>query len=187
MGEKTCLGNIPQTRILFGYQKLCCNKRRLQQLFHILKNLSKFVQNAVLPFFAIALISSTNAYIQTSELFEQDSNISTIELTPEKTFAKILNTFNILVIGYTISHLIPIMLTKRDKSILEKQDFEVWYDMQGFSDDNGLFYKLYKWIPPTIAPEDFTDNEFKNLCKTKEGITQLEQYRTSKGNPILFS
>ena len=57
----------------------------------------------------------------------------------KETFAKILNTFNILVVGYTISHLIPIMLTKRDKSILEKQDFDAWYDLQGFSDDDNLF------------------------------------------------
>ena len=95
-----------------------------KKIFYTRPHLSKFVQNAVLPFFAIALISSTNAYIQTSELFENDSNSLTMELTPEETFAKILNTFNILVIGYTVSHLIPIMLTKRDKSILEKQDFE---------------------------------------------------------------
>ena len=79
-----------------------------KKIFYTRPHLSRFVQNAVLPFFAIALISSTNVYIQTSELFEQDSSISTIELTPEETFAKILNTFNILVIGYTISHLIPI-------------------------------------------------------------------------------
>ena len=155
-----------------------------KKIFYTRPHLSKFVQNAVLPFFAIALISSTNAYIQTSELFEQDSSLSTTQLTPEETFAKILNTFNILVIGYTISHLIPIMLTKRDKSILEKQDFDTWFELQGFSDDNDLFHKLYKWIPPTITPEEFTDEEFKELCKTKEGIYQLEQYRTSKGNPI---
>ncbi|MBA4436327.1 MAG: mechanosensitive ion channel, partial [Nitrosopumilaceae archaeon] len=155
-----------------------------KKIFYTRPHLSKFVQNAVLPFFAIALISSTNAYIQTSELFENDSNSLTMELTPEETFAKILNTFNILVIGYTISHLIPIMLTKRDKSILEKEDFGMWYDMQGFVDDNDLFHKLYKWVAPTITPEDFTDEEFKKLCKTKEGINQLEQHRNSKGNPI---
>ena len=122
-----------------------------KKIFYTRPHLSKFVQNAVLPFFAIALISSTNAYIQTSELFENDSNSLTMELTPEETFAKILNTFNILVIGYTVSHLIPIMLTKRDKSILEKQDFGMWYDMQGFSDDDDLFHKLYKWVPPTVC------------------------------------
>jgi hypothetical protein len=106
-----------------------------KKIFYIRPHLSRFIQNAVLPFFAIALISTTNVYIQTSELFEQDSSISTMEVTPEETFAKILNTFNILVIGYTISHLIPIILTKRDKSILEKQDFETWYGKQGYEDD----------------------------------------------------
>ena len=110
-----------------------------KKIFYTRPHLSRFVQNAVLPFFAIALISSTNAYIQTSELFENDSNSMTMELSAEETFAKILNTFNILVVGYTISHLIPIMLTKRDKSILEKQDFDAWYDLQGFSDDDNLF------------------------------------------------
>ena len=49
-----------------------------KKIFYTRPHLSKFVQNAVLPFFAIALISSTNAYIQTSELFEQDSNLSVL-------------------------------------------------------------------------------------------------------------
>ena len=155
-----------------------------QKIFYTRPHLSRFLQNAVLPFFAIVLISSTNAYIQTSELFADEINYSNGELTPEATFAKLLNTFNILVIGYTISHLIPITLTKRDKSILEKEDFDAWYGMQGFSDDDELFHKLYKWVPPTIPPEDILDEEFHNLCKTKEGITKLEQFRTTKGNPI---
>ena len=155
-----------------------------QKIFYTRPHLSRFLQNAVLPFFAIVLISSTNAYIQTSELFADEIDYSNGELTPEATFAKLLNTFNILVIGYTISHLIPITLTKRDKSILEKEDFDAWYGMQGFSDDDELFHKLYKWVPPTIPPEDILDEEFHNLCKTKEGITKLEQFRTTKGNPI---
>ena len=46
-----------------------------KKIFYTKPHLSRFVQNAVLPFFAIALISSTNAYIQTSELFENDSSI----------------------------------------------------------------------------------------------------------------
>ena len=53
-------------------------------------------------------------------VFEQEIEISG-ESSPEAIFAKILNTFNILVIGYTISHLVPIALVKRDKSIVGKR------------------------------------------------------------------
>ena len=35
-----------------------------------------------------------------------------------------LNSINILVIGYTISQLVPIALTKQDSSTLEREDFE---------------------------------------------------------------
>ena len=70
---------------------------------------SRFVRKAVLPFFAIVLVSSINVYIQTTELFEAENTISGTDKsdTAEK-FAKILNSINILVIGWTISHLIPI-------------------------------------------------------------------------------
>ena len=50
-----------------------------------------------------------------------------------QTFAKILNTINILVIGYTISHLIPIALNKARKiKTLEREDFEKWKEYEGF-------------------------------------------------------
>ncbi len=104
---------------------------------------SRFVRKAVLPFFAIALVSSINVYIQTAELFEVE--IEDGSGGAEK-FAKLLDSINILVIGWTISHLIPIALTKRDKSILEREDYEQWNDMRGFTDDDGLFYKCFKWI-----------------------------------------
>jgi len=69
---------------------------------------SRFVRKAVLPFFAIVLVSSINVYIQTTELFEAENTISDTDKsdTAEK-FAKILNSINILVIGWTISHLVP--------------------------------------------------------------------------------
>ena len=157
---------------------------RSQKIYYKRPHLSRFIRRAILPFFAIALISSTNAYIQTFALFGQDVGIGE-ELTPEATFAKILNTFNILVIGYTISHLVPIILTKRDKSILEREDFDAWFDFRGFLDDNGdLFHKLYKWIPPKVTPEEISDEEFQNHLKTKEGLQFLEQFRDTKGNPI---
>lgn len=146
---------------------------------------SRFFRKAVLPFFAIALISSTNAYIQAFELFEEEINIIGDELTPSQTFAKMLNTMNILVIGYTISHLIPIALNKRDKSILEKEDFENWKSMRGFSDDeNDLFHKIFRWLPPKNVPDDISQEDFEKHLKTKQGLKFLEEFRTSKGVEI---
>ena len=159
----------------------------LSQKFNYTRpHISRFVRKAVLPFFAIALVSSINVYIQTTELFEGENIIeSTDELDPAKKFAKILNSINILVIGWTISHLVPITLTQRDKSILERKDYEKWYDMQGFSDDDGdLFHKSFKWIPPQTTPYDMKDDEFQKYIQTKEGLKFLEKYRTSKGLSI---
>jgi potassium efflux system protein len=154
------------------------------KIYYTRPHLARFIRRAVLPFFAIAIITSTNAYIQTSAVFEQEVEISG-ELSPEATFAKILNTFNILVIGYTISHLIPIALTKRDKSNLEKEDFDEWFDFRGFSDDDGdMFHKLYKWMPPKGTVDEIPEEEFQNHLKTKEGLQFLEEFRTTKGNPI---
>ena len=139
-----------------------------------------------MPFFAIALITAINVHIQTGLLLERRfCNEGSENVSPQEIFAKILNTFNILVIGYTISHLIPIALTKRDKSILEKEDFDAWFEVRGFVDDEGdLFHKLYKWVPPKITPEDLTEEEFQEMLKSEEGMKQLEQFRTVKGNPI---
>ena len=159
----------------------------LSQKFNYTRpHISRFVRKAVLPFFAIALVSSINVYIQTTELFEGENIIkSTDELDPAEKFAKILNSINILVIGWTISHLVPITLTQRDKSILERKDYEKWYEMQGFSDDDGdLFHKSFKWIPPQTTPYDMKDDEFQKYIQTKEGLKFLEKYRTSKGLSI---
>jgi small-conductance mechanosensitive channel len=135
----------------------------------------------MLAFFAIGLVSSVNAYIQAFELFDEQDITLTDELSPSQTFAKILNTINILVIGYTISHLIPIALNKREKTILEREDFESWKELKGFKDDNGdLFHKIFKWVPPKILPEDLTKEEFEKNLQTKEGLNFLENYRTSK-------
>ena len=112
---------------------------------------------------AIALISSVNTYIQVFELFDEEVSGIPIEgeLAPSEVFAKMLNTLNILVIGYTISQLVPIALAKRDSSRLEREDFEAWREMRGFPDDEGdLFHKLYKWIAPKQTPDDLTEEEF---------------------------
>ncbi len=147
---------------------------------------ARFAAKAILPFLAIALISSTNVYIQAFELFDPNA-VSVIEgqLTPEEVFAKLLNTLNILVIGYTISQLVPIALAKRDLSVAEHEDYEIWKDMHGFPDDeDDLFHKLFSWVPPKQVPEDLTQEEFQKYLETMEGIRFLEQFRTSKGSPI---
>nr|AIF14913.1 mechanosensitive ion channel (MscS) [uncultured marine thaumarchaeote KM3_68_E02] len=152
-----------------------------QKFSYTRPHISRFARTAMLAFFAIGLVSSVNAYIQAFELFDEQDVTLTDELSPSQTFAKILNTINILVIGYTISHLIPIALNKREKTILEREDFEKWKDLKGFRDDDGdLFHKIFKWIPPKILPEDLTKEEFEKNLQTKEGLNFLENYRTSK-------
>jgi len=152
-----------------------------QKFSYTRPHISRFARTAMLAFFAIGLVSSVNVYIQAFELFEEQSVISTDELSPSQTFAKILNTINILVIGYTISHLIPIALNKREKTNFEEEDFRKWKDLKGFRDDDGdLFHKIFKWIPPKILPEDLTKEEFEKNLQTKEGVNFLENYRTSK-------
>ena len=157
-----------------------------QKFYYQRPHFSRFVRRAVLPFFAIALITAINVHIQTGVLFGEDLSIVEGEnISPAETFAKILNTFNILVIGYTISHLIPIALNKREKSGLEKEDFDAWFEMRGFVDDKkGLFHRLYKWVPPNVTPEEIEEDKFKEMMQTKEGMLELEQFRTTKGNPI---
>jgi len=152
-----------------------------QKFSYTRPHISRFVRTAMLAFFAIGLVSSVNAYIQAFELFDEQAVTLTDELSPSQTFAKILNTINILVIGYTISHLIPIALNKREKTILEREDFESWKELKGFKDDDGdLFHKIFKWVPPKILPEDLTKEEFEKNLQTKEGLNFLENYRTSK-------
>jgi small-conductance mechanosensitive channel len=138
----------------------------------------------MLAFFAIGLVSSVNGYIQIFELFDEQAVTLTDELSPSQTFAKILNTINVLVIGYTVSHLIPIALNKREKTVLERVDFDHWFERRGFDDDGDLFHKLYKWIPPKTVPDDLTKEEFDEKLQTQEGLIFLENYRTGKGVPI---
>jgi len=176
-----------------------------QKFSYVRPQFSRFVQKAVLPVFALALISSTNAYIQIFELFDDEQAFVTTSdmLTPKETFAKLLNTVNFLVIGYTVSQLIPIMLTKREKSNQERIDFEKWIEKRGFQDDPcrkcdfcagkkygicknqpDLLHEIFEWIPPSRTPDDFTEEEFRNYLKTQEGRKYLENYRTSTGQTI---
>ncbi|MFB3152276.1 MAG: mechanosensitive ion channel protein MscS, partial [Nitrosopumilaceae archaeon] len=52
-------------------------------------DVSRFVRKAILPLFAIVLVSSTNAYIQTTGLFEGEDVFVEDELNPAERFAKI--------------------------------------------------------------------------------------------------
>ena len=144
-------------------------------------HVARFTRSALLAFFAIGLVTSINLYTQ---WVEADAlNPSSDEAL--ETFAKILNTINILVIGYTVSQLIPIALNMMEKSKLEEEDFGEWKSLKGFKDDDGdLFHKLFKWIPPKTLPEDLTKEEFEKNLQTKEGLNFLENYRTSKGVSI---
>jgi len=170
--------------IAVGYRKFS-QWIETQKFSYTRPHISRFARTAMLAFFAIGLVSSVNAYIQIFELFDEQIVTTANELTPNQTFAKILNTINILVIGYTISHLIPIALNKREKITFEKEDFENWKELKGFPDDDGdLFHKLFKWVPPKILPEDIPKDEFEKNLQTKEGINFLENYRTTKGVPI---
>ena len=143
---------------------------------------SKFLRTVLLPVFAIILISSINVYVHSTGLFDasSDSGGNASEL-----FSKILDTLNIMVIGYAVSQSIPIILTKKEKSKLEYEDFVAWQEKQGFSDDqNNLFEQVFEWIAPKNCPEDMKKERFEDLLKTNEGRDILQQYRTSKGIPI---
>jgi len=144
-------------------------------------HVARFARTAMLAFFAIGLVTSINVFVQ---VVETDAhNLSSVEAL--ETFAKILNTINILVVGFTVSHLIPIGLNKAEKTKLEAEDFENWKDVKGFKDDeDGLFHKIFKWIPPKTPPEDLTKEEFEKNLQTKDGLNFLENYRTSKGVTI---
>lgn len=151
--------------------------------------LAEIVRRIVLPILALALISSINIYIQTFELFDDPNEIVkeqiSAELTPAETFAKLLNSINILVIAFTLGHVITILLEKAEKLKLEKEDFKVWRELNGFKDDDGdLFHKCYKWIPPKRPPEEISDEEFQNYLKTKDGRDFLEKFITASGARI---
>ena len=154
-------------------------------------HLARFVQTVLLPVFAIVLVSTVSIYVQVSLLSSDTIPDEKTEIKKEvsqgakEVFAKILATINVLVVGVTLSRLIPIMLNKRKKSGLEVEDFNSWMDIRGFEDDeDGFFHKLFEWIPPMKTPADMEDEEFKKMLKTKEGRETLEQYRTAKGQPI---
>ena len=151
--------------------------------------LAEIVRRAVLPILALFLISSINFYIQTFELFVDPTEILQEQINPEltagETFAKILNSMNILVMAFTAGHIIAILLEKREKLKLEKEDFKAWMDLNGFVDDeNDLYHRCCRWIPPKHPPEDISEDKFQDLLKTKEGRIYLEKFTTFGGARI---
>jgi len=186
--------------IATGY-RFFSNWIKTQKIYYTRPHLSRFARVVILPFFGIILITSMNVYIQSFEVFDEideidpenaviidpEGNVIIEEpvMSPAEIFSKILNTINILVIGYSVAQLIPIIITKREKSDLEDEDFEMWKDMRGFSDDDDdLFHKCFKWLPPKNTPEDISDEDFEKNLKTEEGRKFLEEFRTTRGQPI---
>ena len=149
-------------------------------------HVTEFVRRVMLPLLAFALITATNVYINAVGLFAvTEAALEAGQINPAVTFAKILDTINIIVIGHTVAHLIPIIITKREKLEVEQEDYDAWFDKRGFPDDDGdLFHKCFKWSPPKLPPEDITEEEFQNNLKTEEGRKFLEEFRTTKGNPV---
>ena len=82
----------------------------------------------LLPVFAIVLVSSISAYVQFFVLASDIVLTDAVNITKENSkdvkeiFAKILAMINITVVGFTISRLIPIVLNKRKRSELERED-----------------------------------------------------------------
>ena len=163
-----------------------------QRFYYERPHVSRFVRSVMLPIIAIVLVTAINVHVQTVILSEEAGmpaqsiiGEGATQLSASETFAKILNTFTIIVTSYAISQMIPIILTKRDRSIDERADFNAWFEMRGFADDDGdFFHKMYKWVPPRNPPEDMDAGEFEEMLHTKEGMLQLEKFRTTKGNPI---
>ena len=162
--------------IVAGYRKFS-HWVMSRRFYYRRPHISRFLRRAALPLFALALVTTVNAYVQTGLVSE--NTLAKI------TLAKILNTIDILVIGYTMAHIIPLVLNKVEKRALEEADFDAWFEMRGFADDDGdLFHKLYRWVPPMTAPPDLGEERFAELLKTEEGMRFMEGFRTAKGSPI---
>ena len=155
---------------------------RSQEFSYTRPHLSRFVRVAILPIFAIALVTSVNAYAHASALFD---GAESGDGSPSGMFAMMLNTINILVVGYTAATLVPIVITRQQKSTEEADDYAQWREMGGFPDDAGdTFHELFRWIPPKTAPEEIGASTFEEKLGTPEGVAWLEAYRTEKGAPI---
>lgn len=157
-----------------------------QKFSYTKPHLANFLRIVLLPCFALTLVSSINMYIQIFEPFEEGDKLDIDKkLTAHETFIKIINTINVLVIGYTISQIIPIILSRRELSVLEHANFDAWKMTQGFTNDNDeLFDRLFEWIPPKIIPNEITSEQFKKYLMHEDGKKFLQRFRTSNGVQI---
>lgn len=143
---------------------------------------SKFFRTTLLPIFALILITGVNGYVQVSGLFFE--NMPETE-SPQQIFTKILNSLNLMVIGYTIGQLVPIAIRKNEISREEWEDFLKWREKRGFKDDDGdFFHEIYRWEPPKEPPEEIERSEYDELLKSDKGKKILENFRTKKGFEI---
>ncbi len=148
-----------------------------------------FVKKILFSLFAVVIIISISFYIQVFELFDTqiaiDAANANASLTPRETFAKILDTFVILILGYTIGQLIPIVISNYESQNRAKHDYQQWIHMRGFADDkDNLFHKLFEWVAPKHGPSEMPEELFQEKLQTVEGRNFLENYYTSKGIPI---
>ena len=156
---------------------------------HTHPDAAEFIKKVMLPIFAIVLITSINTYVQVFELFDEELEMLAAEyseqLTASEVFAKFLNSMNIFVIGYTISQIIPILITRNQKRKQERSDFDSWKMMSGFLDDEeDFFHRTFEWVPSKHPPKNMTNENFEKLLKTKEGRKNLEQFHTTRGFTI---
>jgi len=167
--------------IILVYRKFS-NWILTKKISYTRSHLSSFIRTALLPIFALILITSINSYIQITELF---SDVQLEEEPSQQIFAKILNSLNLVVLGYTVAHLIPIIIRKHNTSNEEWNDFIKWRERRGFEDDEqDFFHSVYRWQPPDEPPENMDKSEFERLLKTEEGRRILENFRTNKGFEI---
>ena len=150
---------------------------------------TEFIKKTLFSLFTVALFAFMAAYIQIFELFDSQSAIDAAmafeTLTPREVFAKILDTFVILVVGFTVVNLIPIILALNEAKKAEKQDYREWIHKRGFADDEqDLFHQIFEWSPPKHCPPEISEKEFKEKLGSKEGRKFLENYYTSQGIPI---
>ncbi|WP_420544591.1 mechanosensitive ion channel family protein [Nitrosopumilus sp.] len=160
-----------------------------KEISHIHPELAEFARKVMLPVFAIVLITAINVHVQAFELFDEEVEILESEasdsLTHREVFAKLLSSLNIFSIGYAVSQLIPILITKYDRTKQERTDFDSWKMMTGFADDEqNFFHRIFEWVPPKHPPKTMSNETFQKLLETKDGRKSLEQHRTTRGFTI---
>ena len=160
-----------------------------KEISHVHPELAEFARKVMLPIFAIILITVINVHVQAFELFNEDVEILESEasdnLTHREVFAKLLSSLNLFSIVYAVSQLIPILITKYDRTKQERTDFDSWKMMTGFADDDpNFFHKIFEWVPPKHPPKNMSNETFQKLLETKDGRKSLEQHRTTRGFTI---